>query len=158
MVRTALTEQLGRLDLAVARLTERQAPQVHMMVQRRERVALLLSSLHPGMTSYLLKNKEQVDRATDAVQGLIVKLWREQAKDYCDVKAAMIRTCGRLLDRIQIGWKKPAPIPPEVLEQIKAREEARFYNTKPGDWIVDDWYSWKTPSFDVVGPYDWIGI
>lgn len=158
IVRSALKEQIGRLNKAVSNLEERRMPQVYMMSNLREHVVKLFNEIPEGAKTFVLKNKHQVDRAADAVQHTIVRLRREQMADWCPLRSAEILICGPLLDRIRIGWKKPAPIPLEVLEQIKAREDGRFYNMNPGDWIVDDWYSWKEPKYDETKPYEWTGV
>ena len=161
IVRFALADQLERLNLAVSRLEARKATQAFMMTKHRDNVKAVLEGIPEGAHAYLLANKLQVDRAADACEGLITKLRFAQRDDWTNERAAMIRIIGPLLDRIRIGWKKPAPIPDEVLAQIKAREDNLFWNPQVGEWLREEdesVYVWKAPDWDCVETYEWKGI
>lgn len=161
VVRRALTEQLARLDLAVDRLTARDVPQVYMMAKRRDAVKSVLDGVPEGAVEHALTNKEQIDRAANACEGLITSLRISQRDDWCQDRSVLIGVITPLLDRIRIGWKRPAQIPEEVLAEIKRREGGRFWNPNPGDWLqVDDEcvYVWKQPDWDCVDDWEWRGI
>lgn len=161
VVRRALIGQLARLDLAVDRLTARDVPQVFMMTKRRDAVKSVLDGVPEGAVEHALINKEQIDRAADACEGLITKLRIAQREDWCQDRSTLIRVISPLLDRIRIGWKRPAVIPDEVMTQIKARENGRYWNKNPGDWLqVGDEcvYVWKQPDWDCVDEWEWRGI
>ena len=162
IVRAALSSQVESLNIAIARLAERKVPQVHMMTVRRDSVVRVRDSIPEGVHQHSLTNKEQVDRAAGACENFISKLRREQAVDWTPERSAMISIMMPLLDRIRIGWKKPAQIPDEVMAQIKAREGGRFWNDNPGDWLAtdepEDYYVWKQPDWDCVDDWEWKGI
>jgi hypothetical protein len=158
----ALTEQVKSLNVAIERLVARKVPQVHMMTVRRDSVVRVRDSVPEGVHQHSLTNKEQVDRAAGACENLITALRREQHENWTAERSAMIQIIGPLLDRIRIGWKKPAQIPDEVMAQIKAREGGRFWNENPGDWLStdepEDYYVWKQPDWDCVDDWEWKGI
>ena len=161
IVRAALSSQVESLNIAIARLAERKVPQVHMMTVRRDSVVRVRDSIPEGVHQHSLTNKEQVDRAAGACENYIGKLRREQAVDWTPERSVLIGVITPLLDRIRIGWKRPAQIPEEVLAEIKRREGGRFWNPNPGDWLqVDDEcvYVWKQPDWDCVDDWEWRGI
>lgn len=162
IVRAALVSQVESLNIAIARLTERKVPQVHMMTVRRDSVVRVLQTIPEGAVSHSLTNKEQVDRAAGACENYIGKLRRLQIPEWTPERSAMISILMPLLDRIRIGWKKPAQIPDEVMAEIKRREGGRFWNDNPGDWLStdepEDYYVWKQPDWDCMEDWEWKGI
>jgi len=137
-----------------------------MMRNRLTKIEALFVFIPEGAETCHLHNKEQVDWAANACEGLITEYRLGQYQEWDPYIAAMIRVLMPLLDRIRIGWKRPAEIPPEVMEQIKAREGGRFWNPNPGDWLATedsredelDVYVWRLPEFDLVEDFEWIGL
>lgn len=166
LVRHALDRLARRYLKAADELQRRQAPAEYMMRNAHARIVHVHSIVPAEGDTCHLFNKEQVDWAAKACEGLITEYRLGQMQDWDPYVASMIRVLMPLLDRIRIGWKRPAEIPPEVMEQIKAREGGRFWNPNPGDWLateddrVDemDVYSWRTPDFDLVEDFEWIGL
>jgi len=167
LVKHALDRLRRRYLKAAEEIERRGAPSLAWMMRNKlERIQAVWAVVPEEGDVAHLANKEQVDWASRACEGLITELRLGQFKEWDPDVAAMISILAPLLDRIQIGWKRPAPIPEEVLAQIKAREDGRFYNKNVGDWLevdesrVDelDVYSWRSPEFDLVEDFEWIGL
>lgn len=166
LVRHALDRLARRYLKAAEELKRREAPAEHMMRNGYARIILVLNVVPESGSVCHLFNKEQVDWAAKACESLITEYRLGQAVDWDPYVSSMIKVLMPLLDRIRIGWKRPAEIPPEVMEQIKAREGGRFWNTTPGDWIAVEEvredelsdYVWRSPDWDMVDDYGWIGL
>lgn len=167
IVKHALDRLRRRYLKAVDELERRGATGIEWMMRNKHaKIEAVWAAVPSEGDSCSLTNKEQVDWAATACEGLITELRLGQRVEWDASVSAMIQVLMPLLDRIRIGWKRPAEIPPEVMEQIKAREGGRFWNPNPGDWLdpeeprVDelDVYSWRLPDFDLVEDFEWIWV
>lgn len=167
IVKHAVDRLRRRYAKAADTLAARGATSIEWMMRNRlARLESLFAFIPDKAEVCHLGNKEQVDLASAACEGLITECRLSQRENWDQYTSDMIKILIPLLDRIRIGWKRPAEIPPEVMEQIKAREGGRFWNPNPGDWIepseqrvesVDD-YTWRYPDWDLVDDFGWIGL
>jgi hypothetical protein len=167
LVRHALDRLYRRYVKTADELGRRGAVSLEWMMRNHSaRIHAVLAIVPEDALTCHLMNKEQVDWAAKACEGLITEYRLGQCVEWDGHVSAMIQVLMPLLDRIRIGWKRPAEIPPEVMEQIKAREGGRFWNPNPGDWLETegpredemDVYAWRSPEFDLVEDFEWIGL
>lgn len=80
-----------------------------------------------------INNVQELNLIVGALQAELALLMKAEAKlsetsttlaRPLHLKAAMI---GKLLDRLRVGWKAADAIPEEIQEQLRAREDTRFW-------------------------------